>query len=297
MWDEGGFLAKAHLYFGRGSRHDRADDEFTLWLLLGLEFVLRMPLARVHPTLLAVPEGPSIMAAAGFPGATPPRSVSLKTVINRLQVVVPDFTKEHGEQCIRLLNLRNEELHTSAATLQNIRGEDWLPLLYNVLTPVCAHLGLAVDDLLTRPIAQEARALAVEADQKLAHEIEVRIEGCRTAFDLLSLSDQEVTDREFLIIMEPSNRVEVLCPACTHTGAVIADPVRLTSQRLDDDELVFDAVLVPTSYRCTVCGLTLANPSEIKAAGLPLSYTVERRQSVGEWYGHEDAGWDDYGND
>jgi hypothetical protein len=41
MWGFDQFIAKARLYFQRAEDRDRYDEEFTLWLLLGLEFLLR----------------------------------------------------------------------------------------------------------------------------------------------------------------------------------------------------------------------------------------------------------------
>jgi hypothetical protein len=67
MWDDEEFLSKAKLYFVRGRDHPQVEDDvLALWLLLGLEFLLRAPLARVNPTLLADPNGESVMHAAGF---------------------------------------------------------------------------------------------------------------------------------------------------------------------------------------------------------------------------------------
>src|SRR5437870_3462073 len=113
MWSYDDFLAKAKLYMARAAQHDRADDEFALWLLLGLEFLLRAPLAQVHPTLLASPEGPSLLDAAGFSDPTrEPKSVAITTVLERLKVIVPSFSQQRFEDASFLINLRNAEVHT-----------------------------------------------------------------------------------------------------------------------------------------------------------------------------------------
>jgi hypothetical protein len=68
MWDYDGLIGKARIYFERAEAVDEADDDaFAVWLLLGLEFLLRAPLAKVNPVLLADPNGDAILHAAGFP--------------------------------------------------------------------------------------------------------------------------------------------------------------------------------------------------------------------------------------
>ena len=53
------FIAKSKLYFGRADA--ASDDERAIWQSLGLEFLLRAPLARQSAALLALPEGDSIL--------------------------------------------------------------------------------------------------------------------------------------------------------------------------------------------------------------------------------------------
>jgi hypothetical protein len=97
MWEYEGFIAKAQLYFTRGREHPAADDDVLAhWLLLGLEFVLRAPLAKIHPALLAEPNGNAIMNACGVPSAldsTSPKSIQTKAVILRLGSIVPGLIK------------------------------------------------------------------------------------------------------------------------------------------------------------------------------------------------------------
>src|SRR6476661_1227596 len=95
MWDFDSIYGKAQTYFARGAEHEHSDDdEFVIWHLLGFEFLLRMPLANLHPSLLAAPEGDSVLAANGIPTSNEPKSVPSHTVVSRLMQIVPNFSKE-----------------------------------------------------------------------------------------------------------------------------------------------------------------------------------------------------------
>src|SRR3569833_3584497 len=172
MWNAEEFVGKAKLYFTRSAEADESSEERVLWLLLGLEFLLRAPLARVHPTLLAVPEGDSILHAAGVGGsAVRPRSVPAKTVIDRLGKIHATFGQDRGKDALFLTELRNSELHSSEAALGNAEALVWMPKFLSVLEAVCEILGSDPGDFLDESVLDQARSYTETADRKVQHEV------------------------------------------------------------------------------------------------------------------------------
>jgi hypothetical protein len=141
MWDYDGLIGKARVYFERAEAVAKADDDaFAIWLLLGLEFLLRAPLANVHPVLLADPNGDAILHAAGFPGgpdAKEPKSIQLTTVISRLRRIIENFTSDRENDATLLTALRNRELHSSEAPFASIEVALWLPRFTRVAEVIC----------------------------------------------------------------------------------------------------------------------------------------------------------------
>lgn len=312
MWNYEEFIGKAQLYFSRAEQHPRADDDVAaLWLVLGLEFLLRAPLARVHPVLLADPNGDSIMHAAGYPKpGGQPKSIPNQTVIIRLQQVVPEFTKEIAADAAFLTGLRNSELHTSESPLATDSAQ-WLPRFTRVVDVLCAHLGLDTTEFVGAEIVSLGRALVDAADQKLQHEIARRIADAKAFFE--QLKPEEIEARrakasfqyadsarvnevaQFLGLTLPHNVELVHCPACNEKIPLHLVAVRTTNERIEDDVIFRSVVYVAVSLSCPVCGLQLSNTAEIRAANMRQDYVREERESVYERFVNT---WEpDYGND
>jgi hypothetical protein len=321
VWEYESFLAKAQLYFTRAREHPAAEDDvLALWLLLGLEFLLRAPLANVHPALLAEPNGNAIMYACGVtlkPDSAQPKSVQTKTVILRLGSIVPGFDKDREEDASFLTGLRNEELHSSEAALE-LEVAKWLPHFTRVVQVVCKHLEINPEHLIGREIMEQGRALVDIADRKLEHEINQRIALAKELFSHLRSEEIEarraalqaaIRSRGFTpslrealedyiktprIPMGPNQMVD--CPACGERIPMLLEAIRSTNERLVDDELVRDTIYIARAFSCPICDLELTSTAEIRAAGIPQQYVREERESVEERFART---WDegDYGND
>ncbi|GLU91292.1 hypothetical protein [Agromyces sp. NBRC 114283] len=296
MWDFDSIYAKAVEYFGRGGKHTKSDDaEFVIWNLLGLEFLLRLPLAKVHASLLAVPDGTSILHANGFIAASnsTPQSIPVSTVITRLQTIVEGFTKAHADDASVLVGLRNAELHTGAPIAENTTNDFWLPKLIRVADVIVEHLGIPLESFLTSAVIAEGRKLIDAQDKKLAHEVEERIRAAR-AF-LTKLNPAEIASRSSSPGPDGYSFVAT-CPACAWKAWLRADQVRLTAERFEEGQLTRDAVYVVTALQCKVCALTLETTAECVAAGVKQQLVQQLEESLEDrlMLAYEEP---DYGND
>ncbi|MCX5328088.1 hypothetical protein [Streptomyces sp. NBC_00140] len=297
MWSYDSLLGKARVYFIRGREHPQADNEvFALWLLLGLEFLLRAPLAKVHPTLLAEPDGPSILNAAGFPrkpNTRDPKSIPTHTVITRLLTVVEDF-EERKDEATFLTGLRNHELHSGDSAL-SIDPSLWLPKFTRVTQVLCNHLGLTPDDLLGDEVVKLGKQLVDAEDKKISHEVTKRIAASLKKFE--AIDDDAVTSLRASARPGPESQWEhsVNCPACESKAWPALEAVRRTNERFEDGVIYANVISIAKSLSCAVCGLSLSGPSEMKSAGLPQQFTHEEEDSIEDRY--LDTYEPDYGND
>jgi hypothetical protein len=299
MWDYDGLIGKAQVYFKRAEAVAQADDDaFAVWLLLGLEFLLRAPLARVHPALLADPNGDAIMHAAGYPGgldAKEPKSIQATTVISRLRRIIQDFTSDREDDATLLTGLRNRELHTSEAALASIDAALWLPRFTRVAQVICTHLGLDPTDVVGDEVMEQGRVLVDAEDKKLAHEVFIRIATAKAFSE--HLIDTEVNDRYNSAQPARGGGAQLVdCPACGLQVAIELESIRTTNERLDEGEILRDVIFIAKGLDCPVCGLELRSTAEMKAAGLPQQYTRTETESFEDRYmsSYEP---DDYGND
>jgi hypothetical protein len=297
MWDYESIHAKALTYFGRAEEHPVADDdEFALWSLLGLEFLLRAPLARVNPCLLAEPEGDSLLAACGYATGKAGKSVGTATVIKRLSHVVPGF-EQRQEDANFLINLRNAELHSGDAALASMATAVWLPRLYRVVEAIAAHLGATTDEVLGSDVAAQASSLVDAENKKVQQDVAQRRNQCRRIFEALQPDEVSARRQPPFSGRRRPDAVEVVpCPACATDGALKLAQVRRTNERIQDDVIYYDDIYVAENYACSVCGFALSGIAEVAAAGLNQVYTRPQEESVSERYMSTYEG-EDYGND
>ncbi|MEV4638343.1 hypothetical protein AB0J80_13430 [Actinoplanes sp. NPDC049548] len=313
MWGYEELTAKAKLYFDRAANHSEADDEFALWLLLGLEFLLRAPLAKVHPSLLAAPEGNSLLHAAGILKAdAQPRSVMTKTVVERLKFVIEGFGDDRQRDATFLANLRNQELHSADAALANVPEDQWLPRFIAVVKAVTEHLEMPVSEVLDPAIAAHAEKLSIEADRAVQRTVQGLIQQCKFMYDHLTEAEREA--RIAAATRTPQgNRVihinAVPCPACGNEAPLQLTPGRTTKSKYDEDsgEIAYSVIHLATGLTCKVCGLVLDDTAKVIAAGIPRMRVIE--YSEDRYEGWEDVvdttslqermayDWDAYGND
>jgi len=294
MFNYDEFLAKTKLYFDRASLWSEDPEQSSLWLLLGLEFLLRAPLAKIHPTLLALPEGDSILHAAGIEQPTGLiRSIPMKTVLLRLGKIDPGFGQDRGKDALWLTDLRNQELHSSMAALANIPRSVWMPRFLNVLEAVCAYLGIETTSMLDEEIRQEAEAYRATADKAVLARVNKILATARSFFE--GLTEEEVATRIAAPSPIPDAR-RIKCPACSTSSAWIeTSEGRTTQPRYDEDnaEIQYKVISVAIGLRCTVCNLRLGSTAEVIAAGVDRlviqEYSEDRYEGWEELMTYEDA--------
>jgi hypothetical protein len=303
MWNDEEFRTKARRYFLQAEELTANDEHTLLWCALGLEFLLRAPLADVNPVLLADPQngdGYSMLHAAGYPGEREPISVKTKTVIERLQALVESFDSSIKQDVEFIVALRNRELHTSISAFANVRDDIWLPKFLRVLRVLATHFHEDVDEYLSEEFLAHAEKLTDAEDKRLKHEISKRIAECSKFYE--NLNDSEKSGRRpGPFDFGPTSRWQrrVQCPACKEqkAGRLVGEPVRYGKENLDGDgDIVRRVFIISNDYTCPMCNLKLVGIPEIAAAGLEQQWDELMIESLEDRYG--DMTFEpDYGND
>ncbi|SIS23017.1 hypothetical protein [Williamsia sterculiae] len=298
MWDYDGFIGKARLYFTRGAEHEHSDDdEFAIWHLLGFEFLLRAPLAKLHPSLLAATnDNDSLLAANGVTTSKDPKSVVSGVVIDRLARIVPEFAGAAVSDSLFLMSLRNAELHASNAAVSEVSNDVWLPKLVRVAKIICQFLAIEPEDVLDDAVVKLGETLLDEADKKVAHTVELKIQAARNF--LQRLSQDEVDARVAAakptgmeIFTRQRTTASVKCPACERNVYAPKAYVRSAREHLDGDTVIRDDIYLIDELRCPVCGLELLGAPELVAAQVPQQVTEQEHESLDERY-HVETDYD-----
>jgi hypothetical protein len=290
MWSEEALLRKASVYAERASNVDPDTGLDQLWSLVALELLARAAVARVHPVLLADPDGAHLLYAFGYGEPKPPRSVPIATVFRRCQVIVSRFTKDLTSDGIALMTLRNEELHTGGLVLEELRPSTWQPQYYAICEVLLEHLGLTLADFFPAERASAARTVLTGLAQDVESEVKQRIADRKRWFETLGPDEQsarkafEIDDADARRAGLRRERV-VDCPSCGSRASIGGEAAGISEPRVGDGEIERDIRILPTKFRCSVCELPLDGHAELYHAGLGDEFSVVDSEDPLEYYG------------
>jgi hypothetical protein len=311
--DREALYAKSQVYIHRGLRAQLEKDaeEYQLWASLAIELLGKAALAKVHPALVADPtHSQSLFAACGRQLSPDIKTITAKTLFERLGHIDKAFDSRHQNFCAQLALRRNAELHSGESPFSGMSPEAWEKAFWGAIETV---LGMQDESLESWLGAEDSKAPAKiieQAKEALGWAVKDRISKCKENFEK---QYQDPARRETII--EESKRLtwndsywdghsRADCPACGSLGflggtswdevVIASDP---GSSHFDDDGEWFgdfptetvEKVFSAEAFECPICHLKFYGINEISAAGLPDEFSeIEKREREFS---------DDYGND
>lgn len=299
--------AKSRLYIERAlaRKSEQNLDEYQLWASLALELLGKAALAAIHPSLVVDPTHyQSLFAAAGINLSTDIKTISAKTLFERLMHVSPRFDGDVKEFCNSIAQRRNVELHSGEAPFKLMKLDAWEARYWHACQLVLQSMTLSLEQWVGADKATAPKQILEESAAALRAAVAIRIERAAERF-----SDRKPKERsELLKAAEdkaPSEHAGVFswvydaewnetCPSCEGKAVVagmqiheeiIGDPVDYGDSLWEPVERIFGA----EEFHCPVCELELNGYGEIEAAGVGTEHTAEDEREMR---------WEpDYGND
>src|SRR5690242_6242113 len=121
---------KAKTYVDRAiqGRDDNDGLAHYLWATVALELLGKAYLARIHPSLVADPSHfHSLSAACGKPLSPVLKSVTAKTLYERIHAILPAFDDRMRREAMLMAERRNGELHSGEAPVHGLDPAVWVP--------------------------------------------------------------------------------------------------------------------------------------------------------------------------
>jgi antitoxin component of MazEF toxin-antitoxin module len=303
--DSEALLAKSKVYVARALERKQAGDLdlYQLWSSLALELLGKALLARRHPSLIVDPtHWQSMFVAAGINVTTDVKTITAKTLFERLAHLLPRFDREVQHFCKAISERRNAELHSGDLPFRSMRVDLWEPRFWHACETILHGIEITLEDWLGASDAQAPRALLQQAELAQKAAVKLRVESAAKAFKarpkeertkaheaaaaLVAAEQDALFDAEFDLIWH------VDCPACEALGLMAGEMSSEEISENDPDEHglweTVEREYVGERFRCTACDLRLAG-SEIEHAAVdPLYSDFEERELEYE---------PDYGND
>lgn len=297
--------AKSKVYMGRAMARKAAGDldEYQLWASLALELLGKAALSRQHPCLIVDPQHtPSLFVAAGVNITTDVKTITAKTLFERLTHLVPRFDKLVQKFCLDIAERRNAELHSADLPFKTMRLEAWEARYWHACDTILRHLESSLEDWIGAADAAAPRQLLAEAEAAQTAAVKLRVEQHRTAFQELRKAERERlhVDAELREpgrqgTLFPSRYDEIWatrCPACECRAFIAGEQTgEDISKEADEYEIweIVDREFVGEEFRCPTCELVLIGSEELDSAGIDYIHTDQQEREM-EYE-------PDYGND
>lgn len=290
-WERDPLYAKAKLFFENAFEVSRDSPVFGLWCSLGLELLARAALASVSPTLLAQSDKghKNLLWALNLDvECTFPKSIKATLVFELCNKLFSDFAEEDFKVGIALINLRNEELHTGAAAFDEYQPSEWLAGFYHACHSLSTAMGESLESIFGEDEANIAIEILKENENNIKNKVLSSIKSHVDVFKDKPKKEQEkakgkAEKRGMLLATQQHHRVR--CPACKCVATVQGRLFGKEQISHGDNEIVVRQSVIPTSFSCSACGLTLTSYAELKVANLSDHYTRRTTYTPEEYYG------------
>lgn len=291
-----GLLGKSKVYIQRAfrSKHVHDLDEYQLWASLALELLGKAALSSIHPSLVADPNhGASLFAAAGVHIGTDIKTITAKTVYDRLEHISKYFDLKTKKFCDAISLRRNSELHSGELPFKEMRLEAWESRYWHAAQVILDILGSSLDEWLGADSARAPNELVAEATAAAVQAARERVAQAKEHFkkrpkgDQNAALDESRTKHAFhypsLFRFSNDHEWEVECPACTGraflAGASYGEEVLDKMPGEEEWEEEVEKNYGAEELRCPVCDLYLRSRVEIEAVGVDPDYTeIEIRE-------------------
>jgi hypothetical protein len=298
-WSYESYWKKANEYYVRANAEGRDKPMYGFWSSLTLEFLARATIAKIHPALLADTKdeaGENLLYAFGLLNAPKkiPKSIAASSVFSRCSLIYPDkLTGEDEAFCRAMAERRNSELHSGERAFEKWPNHTWLATYYRVCS---IHLSIQdkdLSDLFDGAEVDGAKQMIEGLDKKWKAEADRAIGIAKSKFDKLSEEEKEdlrtVQDAEFHEWLK-----FLPCPACGISAMLWGQPVHFAESKLHDDMIKWDISVLPTSFKCTSCGLELVGHGLLHAAQLGGQFSMTKAMDPLAYYAPNDVSDTDY---
>jgi hypothetical protein len=297
--------AKSKVYIGRALTRKGAGelDEYQLWASLALELLGKAALAGRHPSLVVDPtHWQSMFVAAGINVTTDVKTITAKTLFERLAHLVPRFDKTIQKFCLDIAERRNAELHSADLPFRAMHVEAWEARYWHACDTILHQMGYSLEHWLGAADAKAPLQLLEEAAQALDAAVKHRVQAAKEQF-----AGQKKLERQRLAteaeLRQPQHQTALFkssydeiwtesCPACGCRAFMMGEQTGEDVSEERDENAVWEIVdreFVGEEFRCPTCALSLVGSDEIDAAGLHSTHEDQQEREMD----YEP----DYGND
>lgn len=275
----------------RAIRHylDKEYDQLFIQAGTSLELLGKARLAAIHPSLIIDKDFDSLLHACAAAKHSKRAPWNIKTigateVLKRCTQLHPELAT-FAARLTLLAGYRNSTVH-----LGEVPETEITQLFRAYLAGSIAIIGgleLKAEEIFgefTEMVAKQLDESSAEVQRTVAEKLALAKSNFRMRYAALHLDQLQALvsaiEGSYQNVREKYRDELISCPACGHLGIAVGDyDVDWEADYDDDSGLAVSGypvvTLRPSTFTCNICGLSLGDASELVAAGLPDSISVE----------------------
>jgi hypothetical protein len=286
-WSSEALFNKALLYVGEMERYTANEWQFGFWSSLSLELLARAAVAHVSPTLLANrKDWHNVYHALGHPATVKqftPTSITNNEVLGILREIIPEFTDELFQFCVKHCAYRNAELHSGEEIFADLGTSTWLAKYYASCAVFLRSIGKTLHELVTD--VGTAKALIASLSDTAAKAVQQDIKKHIELWDSKTPEEREAGLAQATSWASRHAGHRVKCPACGSPALIRGSGHGVVTTEVSEDVIVQRQTVVPSSFQCVACDLKIAGLSKLSACGLGDAFTATSTWSAAEFFG------------
>jgi len=294
-FDYDALWAKSRVFVDRALRARNAEDDFAyyMWSAISLEILGKSTLAAIHPALVADPShAHSLFAACGRQQKATVKSIMAKTVFERLQSLVQEFDSKAKDECLKMADRRNAELHSGDSPVTGLDPQIWVPGFWRAAVVILEEQRRSLEDWVGPEESERIRKILENRAEVLRQAVHARIASRKADYDSRfppGSPERQGAANRALVRSFPARHSENWdeweehdCPACDSKAWLLGlgwqeRVVEEVREQIDEfDFNIYDIVDIAydvEGFACEECGLRLRSRDEVVTAGLPEVFT------------------------
>lgn len=280
-------LAKSKLMAKRSveAKNEGQETDCQLWAAGALELLAKAQLSGIHPSLIVEADNTnSLLEANGISTGTPVRTIGAAVAYARLKHTVPQFSTPVFEECKKLAERRNAELHSGDAACAAMPYEAWEGDFWNAADLILKSMDTDLQEWLGAD-AKAPRALLKAHRQAEANAAKQRVKHHVSEFK--KTEKGKLGKEKFSLLVEETKNLPIdikafhyfyanywhhKCPACKTYGVAAGDE---DWEDLAEDQseashgyLIVERAYTPSEFHCPTCKLSLVGDTAVNSADI-----------------------------
>ncbi|MCP4456726.1 MAG: hypothetical protein GY816_01660, partial [Cytophagales bacterium] len=298
--------SKIYIFRGLKSKSEAALEEYQLWASMALELLAKSSLARIHPALVADPTHyQSLFAACGRHISPDIKTITAKTLFQRLGHISKTFDSRIQQFCEQLALRRNAEIHSGESPFSGMKPEAWEKKYWYAVEILLSMQEMELEEWLGAEDSKSPKRILVDAEKAVHMAVKARIthtledfqskHKSKTRREKLVEESKDIRPwehwKEFDINIDGFESSE--CPCCTAQGIMggVLWHEEVTDDFDEEDPFIewVEKTYAVEEFLCKVCGLHLSGTRELNATDISEEFveTDSREREFEPDYGND----------